>query len=361
MSTPRAFGKSKKAGPVFINTDPAVDVTNNRDPDKDAKSVRESLEKMFKNISQDMQPQPQPQFNNSAETPKESQMEKPTSLQEGSVVDAVDKTETVKTVEPPVPPSEPPHGGGGGGDGGYDDGNDENRFAEEANTNASSAKKLAFVAIAIAVLVLILALLLFGSKVGHTEFNELQVVVTEQGKTVDKLATFSDKAEETLSAIFKDLGSVKSTSSTALATANEAKTKSAKALSEAGIAKKNAANARAKADKALKGINTLQKQGVTQSLKPASQELKAGSHGMPPAVVVSPPQTGAIFLWHPNDATEGAPKTCIISAGEGRGLPPYCNGFKVVPANAGETKNDWLLRVGGGGRAEDTGSYQRKN
>ncbi len=361
MSTPRAFGKSKKAGPVFINTDPAVDVTDNRDPDKDAKAVRESLEKMFKNISQDMQPHSN---NQSAETPKESQMEKPTSPlhKEGPVVDAVDKNET-NTVEPPLPPSEPPHGGGGGGGGGSYDGDkdEENRFAEEANTNASSAKKLAFVAIAIAVLALILALLLFGSKVGHTEFNELQVVVTEQGKTVDKLATFSDKAEETLSAIFKDLGSVKSTSTTALATANEAKAKSAKALFEAGVAKKSAAAARAKADKALKGINTLQKQGITQPLKPISQELKAVSQGVSPSVVVSPPQTGAIFLWHPNDATESAPKACIISAGEGLGLPPYCNGFKVVPANAGETKNDWLLRVGGGGRAENTGSYQRKN
>jgi hypothetical protein len=40
-------------------------------------------------------------------------------------------------------------------------------------------------------------------------------------------------------------------------------------------------------------------------------------------------------------------------------MPPYCNGFTVSPTLSGETKDQWLVRVGGGERPTDTGMYHK--
>lgn len=72
-----------------------------------------------------------------------------------------------------------------------------------------------------------------------------------------------------------------------------------------------------------------------------------------------PVASGQLLLWHSPTATASNPAPCVISGGDGQGLPPYCSGFKVVPVNMGETKSQWLVRVGGGGRPADTGSYKR--
>lgn len=88
--------------------------------------------------------------------------------------------------------------------------------------------------------------------------------------------------------------------------------------------------------------------------------VQAGGPVAAPAPQTGGGQSGGPFLWHPNTATAASPAQCIISDGNGEGLPPYCSGFKVMGANPGETKNQWLIRVGGGGRAADTGLFQRK-
>lgn len=61
--------------------------------------------------------------------------------------------------------------------------------------------------------------------------------------------------------------------------------------------------------------------------------------------------------WHPRDATATNPKMCIISGGDGKGLPPHCSAFTVQEGKVGETEEEWVLRVSGGGRREHTGNY----
>ncbi len=75
----------------------------------------------------------------------------------------------------------------------------------------------------------------------------------------------------------------------------------------------------------------------------------------------APSQGGSAYLWHPRDATPHSPKPCIISGGDGQGLPPYCSGASVQPALQGEPKGAWMIRVGGGGRFQDTGVYHKDN
>lgn len=83
------------------------------------------------------------------------------------------------------------------------------------------------------------------------------------------------------------------------------------------------------------------------------------------APVVSVPQqqhhnqADLFLLWRAHDSTPSNPKPCVISGGNGAGLPPYCSGFTVKAVNNGETKDQWLVRVGGGHRPTDTGLYTR--
>lgn len=76
-----------------------------------------------------------------------------------------------------------------------------------------------------------------------------------------------------------------------------------------------------------------------------------------PAAIAS---TDSIWLWHPHNASDAAPKACILASGSGSGLPPRCSSFKVESAKSGETKNAWLVRVGGGQKPTDTGLYTKK-
>lgn len=80
----------------------------------------------------------------------------------------------------------------------------------------------------------------------------------------------------------------------------------------------------------------------------ASPDGRQASAGMP-------------LLWHAPDATASNPKPCVISGGDGLGLPAYCAGFTVAAVRNGETKNVWLVRVGGGHRPTDTGLYNKEN
>ena len=77
------------------------------------------------------------------------------------------------------------------------------------------------------------------------------------------------------------------------------------------------------------------------------------------ASAASSTTTAGIWLWHHYQATATAPAPCIISSGDGAGLPPYCKGFSVQARVGNESKAEWLVRVGGGGRPEDTGSFQQ--
>ncbi len=81
---------------------------------------------------------------------------------------------------------------------------------------------------------------------------------------------------------------------------------------------------------------------------------------VPPQVLSNLQAQEVHLLWRAHDATPTNPKPCIISGGDGAGLPPYCSGFSVKPVNNGETKNAWLVRVGGGHRPTDTGMYTQK-
>jgi hypothetical protein len=69
--------------------------------------------------------------------------------------------------------------------------------------------------------------------------------------------------------------------------------------------------------------------------------------------------SSAIWLWHPHTASSASPQPCVIESGNGAGLPPRCSSFTVVARKAGETKHQWLLRVGGGRNPTDTGLYQK--
>ena len=80
--------------------------------------------------------------------------------------------------------------------------------------------------------------------------------------------------------------------------------------------------------------------------------------GAPAPTRPAPPPSVGMLLWHPYDASDRNPKPCIVSAGNGMGLPARCSSFEVIPAKAGETKNEWLVRVGGGANPTDTGSYR---
>lgn len=82
----------------------------------------------------------------------------------------------------------------------------------------------------------------------------------------------------------------------------------------------------------------------------------------PPAVAQGPAASSErMWLWHPHDATEKNPKACIVESGDGMGMPPYCTATaKVIGRLSNETKNQWLVRVGGGARPTDTGLYTKK-
>lgn len=105
---------------------------------------------------------------------------------------------------------------------------------------------------------------------------------------------------------------------------------------------------------------------VTQVVptKPSQKkQWKGGASTQPsshkPPTVVS--GSGEYLLWHHHDATPSNPKMCIISGGDGKGLPPYCSAFTLQEGKVGETKNEWLLRVGGGKDPTDTGVYTKKD
>lgn len=101
---------------------------------------------------------------------------------------------------------------------------------------------------------------------------------------------------------------------------------------------------------------------------PAAQVVAvAAASAAATAVAQAPVQTAgpvasseSTWLWHPHDASDTAPKGCVVALGSGSGLPPRCSSFKVEPAKAGETKNAWRLRVGGGQKPTDTGFYNKQ-
>jgi hypothetical protein len=90
---------------------------------------------------------------------------------------------------------------------------------------------------------------------------------------------------------------------------------------------------------------------------PSQGHVAAGTPAHEQAGQPSP--SVGILLWHPPEATAANPTVCIVSAGKGLGMPPYCNGFTVSPTLSGETKDQWLVRVGGGERPTDTGMYHK--
>lgn len=91
---------------------------------------------------------------------------------------------------------------------------------------------------------------------------------------------------------------------------------------------------------------------------PSTPSVATAPSAVQPAPVPSSgPQV--IWLWHAHDATKDNPKPCVIASGNGAGLPPYCSSHSVVAPTAGETKHQWLLRVGGGKNPTDTGHYQK--
>lgn len=71
------------------------------------------------------------------------------------------------------------------------------------------------------------------------------------------------------------------------------------------------------------------------------------------------PQAQAQFaLWHVDGATTASPRPCVVSGGNGGGLPGYCSGYSVEPMKVGETERAWATRVGGGKiPAVSTGRY----
>lgn len=97
----------------------------------------------------------------------------------------------------------------------------------------------------------------------------------------------------------------------------------------------------------------------------ATATANAAAAAAPPPIsqqssmATSPQMTQRIWLWHAHDATAENPKPCVIASGNGEGLPPYCSNHSVNAPRPGETKPEWLLRVGGGKNPTDTGLYQK--
>ena len=104
--------------------------------------------------------------------------------------------------------------------------------------------------------------------------------------------------------------------------------------------------------------------GATQAATPvvaASATASAIATAQAPAATSAASDATGISLWHDPTATATSPKPCIISEGEGLGLPKYCSSFKVTARNPGETLAKWLVRVGGGTRPTSTGVYNKGN
>lgn len=142
----------------------------------------------------------------------------------------------------------------------------------------------------------------------------------------------------------------------AKAKADAASAKADKAIATASQAKAIADNALKKAQAA---VSARARQADPAPRAGAGPQTRVGP--APDQVAVPRSGVGGIWLWHHYQATADKPMPCIISEGDGRGIPPYCKGFSVKGANPGETKAQWLLRVGGGGRAADTGTYTKKD
>lgn len=163
--------------------------------------------------------------------------------------------------------------------------------------------------------------------------------VTAQATAVEAKA-LATTANTTADQALKQAGSAVAIANTANGKADTAVSTADRALRKAQAA----LNARAHQPASVPHANAGQQQG--QNLPHSGQ-------------VAAPSSDGSIWLWYHHLATPQKPAQCVISEGEGRGLPPYCNGFKVEPAKPGETKAQWLVRVGGGGRPADKGLYNK--
>ena len=65
-----------------------------------------------------------------------------------------------------------------------------------------------------------------------------------------------------------------------------------------------------------------------------------------PSVSVSAGSPSIILLWSYPEATASNPKPCIISSGNGAGLPPKCSSFTILEIQNGETRDGWTIRAG---------------
>lgn len=97
---------------------------------------------------------------------------------------------------------------------------------------------------------------------------------------------------------------------------------------------------------------------ATKSRSAGAQRQKTKRQSAP-AAPTHQVSSGQILLWHVHDASPTNPKPCVISRGNGIGLPSYCSGFTVNAVKNGESKSTWLVRVGGGNRPTDTGMYTK--
>lgn len=137
---------------------------------------------------------------------------------------------------------------------------------------------------------------------------------------------------------------------------------STRALVKAEVADTNAGHANAKVDKLDEQIKVYrwkhqhQQRSTSQVVQPVAQApLSTGNVG------VANQNLGNIWYWRENQATDANPGKCVFSAGNGEGKPPFCATFTTVSPKAGESKNEWISRVGGGGRlALDSSTYQKK-
>lgn len=129
----------------------------------------------------------------------------------------------------------------------------------------------------------------------------------------------------------------------------------------ADIAIVSAEKADQKAVTALRQSNSLQ---VKQKFEEKGGEVVKKTDPSSRLIMtpVATPTIGGetVFLWHPYDATIINPKLCIVSKYEEDIFPKYCSSFKVITAFTGESKNSWLVRVGGGKKPVDTGNYQKQ-
>lgn len=227
-------------------------------------------------------------------------------------------------------------------------------FGKPADTSCDSCTTmLAIVSAIVAALIFVLLFWLFFGKASNEQVVAVQKTATEASATAKTAAKNAEEAKagmaevtslkSQLTALKKEMATVAANADTANAKADAANSKADNAVS----AMKKAQVAPATG---AKNTHTNKYSPEPSKVTPVTPHASQGQSG-----------TQAYWYWRENTATVEKPGKCIFSGGDGNGKPPFCATFTISGVNKGETKADWIGRVGAGRVVIDQAVWQKKD